>query len=142
VRGELAETIFVSEAIRRGFRVCKPYGDSAPYDFIIERQGRTSRIQVKSTGLEAGREGQYGLHAAGSYQRNGARRRYKRSAVDFLVGYIFPLNTWYIVPIAMIRRTVIYVRPGRGQGQWERFREAWHLLTSPETSTGPRRRAA
>lgn len=35
-RGELAELVFQLIATRMGFAVCKPYGDSERYDFILD----------------------------------------------------------------------------------------------------------
>ena len=48
LQGEWAETRFLSEALRRGLQVAKPYGDSARYDFIVDSSGHLSRVQVKS----------------------------------------------------------------------------------------------
>ena len=36
LQGEWAEACFAAEALRRGFIVSKPLGDSAPYDFVLE----------------------------------------------------------------------------------------------------------
>ena len=54
--GEQAECAFLYQAIKRGLVVSKPYGDSAPYDFIVDSgpyQGKPSRlwrVQVRSAG--------------------------------------------------------------------------------------------
>jgi PD-(D/E)XK endonuclease len=47
-KGEMAELIFVVKAASMGFAVSKPYGDSEPYDLVVEENGRLLRIQVKS----------------------------------------------------------------------------------------------
>ncbi len=39
-KGMMAELIFVVKAASMGFAVSKPYGDSEPYDVIIEENGR------------------------------------------------------------------------------------------------------
>ncbi len=38
IDGERAECVFMGEAMGRGFIVSKPYGDSAPYDFVVQRR--------------------------------------------------------------------------------------------------------
>ena len=48
-RGEWAELRFSTRAIELGFRVSKPWADSAPYDLVIDYRGRFRRVQVKCT---------------------------------------------------------------------------------------------
>jgi len=48
-RGEWAEAQFLSRAASLGLTVCKPWGDSARFDFIVENSEGCCRIQVKST---------------------------------------------------------------------------------------------
>jgi hypothetical protein len=48
-RGEWAEARFVARAAELMFRVAKPWGDSAPYDLMVERDGLIYRVQGKST---------------------------------------------------------------------------------------------
>ncbi len=46
--GEVAEAAFLARASDLGFGVAKPWGDSDPYDFIVETGGRLWKVQVKS----------------------------------------------------------------------------------------------
>ena len=48
--GEIAEAEFVAKAVGMGFVVAKPWGDSEPYDFIVNvrREFNFWRVQVKS----------------------------------------------------------------------------------------------
>src|SRR5207249_9958162 len=47
-KGEWAEIEFLSKAHARGFIVSRPWGQNAPYDFIVQRHRLLHRIQVKS----------------------------------------------------------------------------------------------
>ena len=47
-RGEMAEAAFVAKAVSLGFGVAKPWGDSDPFDFIVQAGGKLSKVQVKS----------------------------------------------------------------------------------------------
>src|SRR5437762_14195569 len=47
-QGEWAELAFMTKAARMGWNVARIFGDSTPYDIIIERDGLMLRIQVKS----------------------------------------------------------------------------------------------
>jgi len=48
IHGELAELAFLFKAASLGIAVAKPYGDSLPYDFMVQCGQRLLRIQVKS----------------------------------------------------------------------------------------------
>jgi hypothetical protein len=43
-RGEWAELRFMTRATEHGFRVTKPWGDSAPYDLATEYRARFRRV--------------------------------------------------------------------------------------------------
>lgn len=121
VLGELAEARFVAQAMAHGLRVAKPFGESAPYDFIVERKGRMRRVQLKSAAA---------MRADGVYHLRtsvGHRRPYTRGDTDFLVLYIFPREAWYVVPVGACRVMTVNVRCA-GRGRLERYREAWELL--------------
>jgi len=48
-QGAIAEQLFATQALRKGFGVSMPLGDFLPYDLIIDNSGILFRIQVKST---------------------------------------------------------------------------------------------
>jgi hypothetical protein len=48
-RGEWAEMCFMMRAAELGLEVSKPWGETARYDFLVERGGHTARVQVKSS---------------------------------------------------------------------------------------------
>lgn len=127
VRGELAETIFVSAAMRQGFRVSKPYGDSAPYDFIVERGGRMARVQVKATTSHVHGTG-YGYSLGTRHCRHFLGGLYRRWDVDFIAGYVFARDEWFLVPVGRIHATSIYLGGPGGWGRFQKYREAWSLL--------------
>src|SRR5258708_17856972 len=51
--GERSEAAFLYEASQRGFAICKPWGDSERYDFILDNRPQPTvhlfRIQIKCT---------------------------------------------------------------------------------------------
>ena len=125
VKGEWAEVEFMSKAIRFGLIVARPWGDSAPFDFIVQsRRGNLYRIQVKSTWSTHG--GCYSVHVAGSQDRPYSLRDF-----EFLAAYVVPERAWYIIPLAeVVKRKVLNFYPHRpvSRGKLEKHREAWHLL--------------
>ena len=132
-RGELIELAFTFKAASLGFSIARPYGDSNRYDLILDSGKRLLRIQVKST-IRVYRGG-YSVHATGSPKREFPA--YTAEEIDFLVAYINPLDIWYIVPVvAFTPRTSLQLYPNgcrTNAGQYEQYREAWHLLKTPNT---------
>ncbi|HLW88555.1 MAG TPA: group I intron-associated PD-(D/E)XK endonuclease [Terriglobales bacterium] len=125
--GEWAEMRFMVRAAEHGFIVTKPWGDSAHYDFVIERYGHFLRIQVKSSMCR--RFKNY------AFMLRGGRALYSADDFDFMAAYIIPLDLWYIIPVAIgiagIRR--LYLSPEYPKSIYHPYREAWHLLLEKET---------
>ena len=120
-KGEWAEVCFAAEVLLRGWRIARPYGDSGPYDCVVDAHGRLSRVQVKSVEKHAGRNRFKVTIAAG---RN-RKRRYSARQVDFLAIFVIPLRSWYVIPLAAVHGRISMSLPGR----FERYREAWEFLS-------------
>lgn len=129
MRGDTAEILFLLWAASLGLRVSKPYGDSYPYDSIVDNGHTCYKVQIKSSN-RAGVRGLYQVNA----NRTGKHRAYRPSEVDFLACYIFRTKTWYIIPQSAIgrRSSVILYGPSRREcGMFAAYFEAWHLLKEP-----------
>ena len=121
LRGEWAEMRFMTRAAERGLMVSRPWGDSAPYDLMVEHRGRILRIQVKSTCCK--RDNCYKCHVAS----NGIP--YPKDRLDFIAAYVIPADTWYIIPIdAVGAQAHLLLAPHRKGSKYDRYKEAWHLL--------------
>src|SRR3954465_2625879 len=48
-KGEWEEGCFAAEILRRGWRISRPYGDSSPYDCIVDCAGRISPVPIKAS---------------------------------------------------------------------------------------------
>ena len=90
-RGEWAEARFITRALELGFRVSKPWSDSAPYDLATDHRGRFRRVQVKCTIFHRGNS--YKCHL----DSNGVP--YSPKDIDFIAAYVIPTDTWYVLPI-------------------------------------------
>ena len=100
-QGEWVELQFMARASANGFTVTKPWGDSARYDFAIEKQGRFQRVQVKST---ASRDGDsYACNVIWSAP-HGRSRKYSAKDIDFFAIFVVPDEAWYIIPIRELTR--------------------------------------
>lgn len=128
--GEWVESVFLAKALALGLGVSKPFGDTQPYDFLVTRRNLPpARIQVKSA---------FAKRAGGCYLVSMLQHRkpYKPADLDFFVVYIPPEDAWYVIPVGRIRVPAMSVRPRRVRGRYEKYRNAWHLLTGdPEDDT-------
>ena len=126
-RGEWAELCFMTRATEEGFRVSKPWGDSARYDFALEANGRFLRVQVKSSIFHSGTGYRCSMQPTGY---GGSSRRYTTEQIDFFAAYIIPEDLWYILPATIADDLVgkFRVSPNNKHHKYERYREAWHLL--------------
>jgi len=132
-RGELAELAFVYRAASHGFGVAKPYGDSLPYDFLLQHGRRLLRVQVKSCFKNRNTKHRYGFSVIVARTSSKGITPYSPDEIDFVAAFIAPLDMWYLIPVvALGKRHSIRVYPlGKGQsfgGLFEQYREAWHLL--------------
>jgi PD-(D/E)XK endonuclease len=137
--GELAELVFILKASSLGLAVCKPYGDSLPFDFVIVAGCRLFRIQVKST-FTSKRRG-HNIHV-GCRGKGRWHLPYTPQDIDFIAAYVVAYDVWYIIPVEAIRGNLairVYPRGAskKDGGCYEQFRDAWHLITgTPDRPLG------
>ena len=123
--GEYAEQMFTVRAILNGFRVSRPIGHASSYDFIIEKEGRLFRIQVKSTGGTSRNTYQVSL-AKG----NGTNKRviaYEKDAFDFYAIYIKPLDKFYIVPKNDLSVKTFCIHRDKEETKYSEYLEKWDM---------------
>ena len=127
-RGEWAEARFLAKAAEQGFRVSKPWGDSARYDFAVEREGKFLRIQVKSTTSRL-RNG-YRCLLQPPQAAEKPKKFYTAQQVDFFAAYVIPEDVWYIIPagVAENMRGRAWLFPDSPGHKYEKYKEAWALL--------------
>jgi hypothetical protein len=143
LRGELAELAFMYRASGEGIAVAKPYGESHPYDFLVQHKSRLLRVQVKSTFLPPHGRGRFGFRVVVGWGASHRATHYTIDQIDILAAFIAQLDIWYLIPVEKLgHRRLIFLYPqGRKMpfgGLYEEYREAWHLLkeekiTDPQT---------
>lgn len=98
--GEWAEMQFVADAMRYGFEVFKPVGDSTAADVILIWETRLITIQVKSTFTDNNGKSKWNIGKGSS-----AKKRYTDDDVDFFALYDGNIDRWR------------FVRPSETNGQ-------------------------
>ncbi len=134
--GERSEAAFLYQASQRRFAICKPWGDSERYDFILDNRPQPEvhlfRIQVKCT--DAIRADAYETRA--TYTVGKRRAVYTKRDIDFIAAHVVPLDIWYIIPVEVCTpQPMLRFYPHRQAKQMrlEIYREAWHQLDPPLT---------
>jgi hypothetical protein len=128
-RGEAAEASFLERALHLGLSLAKPWGDSAPFDFIVMGETGLHRVQVKSVRSRNPRHASYHVGVGRGQHR---KQAYSAREIDFLAVLVVPLDDWYIIPVRALggRKTVrLGSRHKQSRRLFEPYREAWSLLT-------------
>lgn len=126
LKGEWAEVSFVRKAMGLGFAVCRPFGDTEPFDFLVVAPDRkVSRVQVKSC---------WTMHKR-AYFLNTHRTcllRYRARDLDFIIAFVVPEDAWYVIPMPrrVPRMLAVFPHVAHSRGRYEKYRDAWHLLRS------------
>jgi PD-(D/E)XK endonuclease len=122
-RGEWAESVFMARAGEQGLAVSRPWGDSNSYDCVVGTPGKFVAVQVKSTIARSKNGRGYICSTCSSH------KSYRTGAFDFVAAYVVLEDAWYIVPAKEIRgmKSISLCAQG-GEGRYEKYREAWHLL--------------
>ena len=133
-RGEWVELQFMARAVRKGFRVSKPWGDSSAYDVGIESGARILRVQVKSTDCRT----QYGYLC--QFKPNAHSKPYTLKQIDFFAAYVIPEDVWHLIPAVVLlggkKKKALTILPEKPKHperyKYEKYREAWILLLPAE----------
>lgn len=111
-------------------RARKKYPLRASYSPLGTRP-RLIRVQVKSSTQLVN-----GLYRINSGRRlNGRVVPYTLAEIDFIVAYIIPEDSWFILPLPhILGQVTLMFRPIRSRipGIYDAYREAWHHLREPD----------
>jgi PD-(D/E)XK endonuclease len=125
--GEIAEAEFIAKAVGLGFVVARPWGDSEPYDFIVnpKKSFYFWRVQVKSAHV-VGADGGCSFRAHDHLQRS-----YTAENIDALVAYARPMNAWYVMPVRVVeelKSLMLYPESRKKRSRFEKWREGWEVF--------------
>lgn len=122
--GTYAEMRFMLAAFEKDFTVCVPFDENNKYDFIIEKAGRTLRVQVKSCNSVYIPGKRFYVTCSHGCDK---KIKYSKNDIDILVVYIKSLDTFYLIPIEFINTTNISLFPLRSGSKYIEFKENWNV---------------
>jgi hypothetical protein len=127
--GEAIEAAFLAKVCKLRIPVCKPWGASERYDFVVDWGKGFWRVQVKG--------GSYYERSKYQVGAGGSGRPFTKEDMDFVVVHIVPEDLWYVVPIEMAEGLVaLWFNPRSTRARFEKYREAWCLLDCPRKARG------
>jgi hypothetical protein len=140
-RGEWAELRFMTSALEHGFKVSKPWGDSAPYDVGVSYGPDILRVQVKSTTVRTGTG--YFCQFKPHFLK---KQDYTLRQIDLFAAYVIPQDVWYLIPAAIIlgpqRKTGLMLFPmeplKKDRYKYESYKEAWTMLSKSRRALAAR----
>lgn len=87
-KGDIAVANAIRHYITSGYEVSLPIGDKREYDFIVEKDGLLSKVQVKYAGLyKDSNSCKVGLRITGGNQSFNYSKKYSNDSFDILFVY-------------------------------------------------------
>jgi hypothetical protein len=127
--GEAIEAAFLAKVCKLRIPVCKPWGDSERYDFVVDWGKGFWSVQVKGSSALDGASYRVRAGAAGKV--------FTKDDMDFVVVHIVPEDVWYVVPIEIAEGlSTLWFNPRSTRARFEKYREAWCLLDCPRKGRG------
>src|SRR5579862_9027925 len=133
--GDISEITVLSALVRLGYRVSIPYGENQRYDFVVEKDGKLQRVQVKTGRLRLGSIlfNAYSSHA----HRNGKSRAYK-GEIELFGVYCPDVERVLLVPVDDVTITqgcLRWVQSKNNQHRKVRWAHPYVLPIPPEQLT-------
>ena len=94
-KGCFAEYRFATRAMERGFNVSMPLLDASPYDCILEKNGKTFKIQIKYVSADRQKDPEHNNTRVTLHREGGI---YPKHLCDYFAIWFDEYNGFFIVP--------------------------------------------
>ena len=128
--GTLFEQRFVLKCLEHGLHAFSPIEEGLPQDMLVmNHANEVLRVQIKGTKtpVKKWKTDRYKITAGTG---NSSKKAIDCDRIDIVVAHIDP-DIWYIVPCHELKSVSMWLYPNaeNSDGQYERFRDCWDLLT-------------
>lgn len=120
-KGNIGESLALSEFVKRNITVSIPFGDNARYDLIAEFNGKLNKIQVKYCNQKISENNSISCPCSSSlnHTTNKVHTTYENE-IDYFVFYLVEWDKILLVPIQEIgnKKTMVFRldKPKNNQG--------------------------
>lgn len=97
-KGNIAETVILSEFVKAGFQVSVPWGENSRYDLLVDVDGRFIRVQCKTGILRKGCV-QFRTNTVYKLSTGNVVRGYTKSEIDYFAVYCRDTGDVYLVGV-------------------------------------------
>lgn len=115
--GDLGESKFMYECIKRGFTIAKPFGNNIGYDLIVDNGNRMFRVQVK-TSTRA-------YHGTEVYGNTAETIDHLIKYADVVVCVSMERKCVYLIPISKLDSSKINMGV---VSKWDNYKNNWSVL--------------
>jgi hypothetical protein len=128
--GDISETMVLAAFVRAGYKVSIPFGEDNRYDFIIDRDGILSRVQVKTGRLRKGVV-LFNCYSSHTHRKGIACRPYT-GEIEYFAVYCPDTNETYLLrsDAFKVARGSLRVCPAKNGQQKGLHWAADHVLSS------------
>lgn len=130
--GSIAETKFITECLERDFEPHVPT-TPMPWDFIVTCPAGIKKVQVKSTNPSIKEGNNYSITCA-----TGRTKKVPMvDEVDIVACYIFPEDTWFIIPRVKITacRTIRLSVQKSSRSRYKPYQSNWGQFYEKENNS-------
>lgn len=109
-KGNIAESIILSEFTKRGIQVAIPFGDNARYDLIAEFNNKLNKIQVKYCGQMTENDSVLCMCSNSTNHTTNKHCDTYENQIDYFAFYIESWNISLLVPIEYVgsKKTITF----------------------------------
>jgi hypothetical protein len=119
--GETAECYFDYLAMVQGLVVSEPRGDSAPYDRIVEKDGKLFKVQIKMRSSHNKVKQKNYLVAINKADGS----PYTPKEVDIVAIHLRNEDYWYFIPIKFITKRL---RINPVKDKFDKYKNNWNVF--------------
>lgn len=123
--GDIIESLFLYETLKRNYSVSKPFGDNDSYDFIVDNSSLLYKVQVKRVSNFSTKTRSYPLHC-----KKGPRKKlnYSVNEVDVFAFYVEPEKAWYLFKNKAQKIVHVFPHIRDSKSKYEEYRDNWNVF--------------
>ncbi len=117
-QGNVGEALAIGALAKAGYAVAIPLQNNLPYDLIVDKDGKLSRVQVKTTTSRKETGWNVYLATSGGNTRQHTKKRFDNTLCDFVFVVADNMRMW-LIPASIITAGSYITVGGSQYGEYE-----------------------